>query len=523
MDPYLFIVIALLVLAVVDLIVGVSNDAINFLNSAIGSKAASRRTIFFIASAGVFIGATFSTGMMEIARNGIFNPSFFSFQDIMVIFMAVMLTDILVLDLFNTLGMPTSTTVSIVFELLGASFVTGLLMIANNPNHAGLGILDLINYSKSLEIISGIFISIAIAFSIGGTVQWLARFLFTFHYKKRLKVYGAPFAGVALSVIVYFLLVKGLKSATFVSADFAALVESHSLTIILFTFVIATALTFGLQRLWKVNPLKIVVLTGTFALAMAFAGNDLVNFIGVPITGYKSYNLWHASGLPASEFIMTALAKGVKEVETPSAMLYGAGLIMVLTLWFSSKAKKVSDTELKLGSQSEVHERFRPNRLSHGIVKAASHLGKTLRNFMPRKTNVYINWRFRLLTIDDKDKTPFDLVRASVNLMIASTLIAFASSMKLPLSTTYVSFMVAMGSSLADRAWGSGSAPHRVAGVLNVIAGWFLTAAGAFIGAGLMALLIYFGGPWIAAVLFGIALLVLIRSNLPQRLRKKQI
>lgn len=520
MDPYLFIVIALLILAVVDLIVGVSNDAVNFLNSAIGSKAASRRTIFIIAAAGVFIGATFSTGMMEVARKGIFNPSFFSFQDIMVIFMAVMLTDILILDIFNTLGMPTSTTVSIVFELLGASVVTGLLMIANSPDHSDLSILDLINYSKSIEIISGIFISIAIAFSVGAIVQWLARFLFTFHYKKRLRVYGAPFAGVALSVIVYFLLVKGLKSATFIPSDFANLVSDHSLTIILLTFIVATGVTFMLQRLWKVNPLRIVVLTGTFALAMAFAGNDLVNFIGVPITGFQSYNLWHASGLPASEYGMSALVNAVK---TPSVMLYAAGLIMVLTLWFSSKAKKVTDTELKLGSQGEVHERFRPNKLSHGIVKAASHLGKAFRNFMPRKTNVYINWRFRLLTIDEKDKPAFDLVRASVNLMIASTLIAFASSMKLPLSTTYVSFMVAMGSSLADRAWGSGSAPHRVAGVLNVVAGWFLTAAGAFVGAGLMALLIYFGGPWIAAVLFGISLIVLIRSNLPQRLRRKQI
>ncbi len=520
MDPYLFIVIALLILAVVDLIVGVSNDAVNFLNSAIGSKVGSRRTIFIIAAAGVFIGATFSTGMMEVARKGIFNPSFFSFQDIMVIFMAVMLTDILILDLFNSLGMPTSTTVSIVFELLGASVVTGLLMIANSPDHAGLSILDLINYSKSIEIISGIFISIAVAFSVGAIVQWLGRFLFTFHYKKRLRMYGAPFAGVALSVIVYFLLVKGLKSATFISSNFAEYVSNHSLTIIIFTLITATGVTFILQRVWKINPLRIVVFTGTFALAMAFAGNDLVNFIGVPITGYQSYNLWHASGLPASEYGMSALVDSVK---TPGVMLYAAGLIMVLTLWFSSKAKKVTDTELKLGSQGEVQERFRPNRLSHGIVKAASLLGKVFRNFMPRKTNVYINWRFRLLTIDEKDKPAFDLVRASVNLMIASTLIAFASSMKLPLSTTYVSFMVAMGSSLADRAWGSGSAPHRVAGVLNVIAGWFLTAAGAFIGAGLIALLIYFGGPWIAAVLFGIAIIVLIRSNLPLRLRKKQI
>ena len=520
MDPYLIIVIALLILAVVDLIVGVSNDAVNFLNSAIGSKVASRRTIFMIAAAGVFIGATFSTGMMEVARKGIFNPSYFSYQDIMVIFMAVMLTDILILDLFNTLGMPTSTTVSIVFELLGASVVTGLLMIANNPDNASLGILDVINYQKATVIISGIFISIAIAFSVGAIVQWFSRFLFTFHYKKRLRSYGAPFAGVALSVIFYFLLVKGLKSATFITTEFADSITSHVLTIMISTFILATLITFVLQRIWKINPLRIVVLTGTFALAMAFAGNDLVNFIGVPITGYQSYGLWQASGLAAREFGMSALANAVA---TPSIMLYGAGLIMVLTLWFSSKAKRVTDTEVKLGSQGLVNERFRPNRLSHGIVKAASLLGRVFRNFMPRKTNVYINWRFRLLTIDEKDKPAFDLVRASVNLMIASTLIAFASSLKLPLSTTYVSFMVAMGSSLADRAWGSASAPHRVAGVLNVIGGWFLTAAGAFIGAGIMALIIYFGGPWIACIMFIIALIVLVKSNLPQRLRKRQI
>lgn len=519
MDPYFIIVIALLILAALDLIVGVSNDAVNFLNSAIGSKVAPRQVIFGIAAAGVFVGAMFSTGMMEIARKGIFNPSFFSFQDIMVIFMAVMLTDILILDLFNTLGLPTSTTVSIVFELLGASVVTGLLMLANSPE-SHLGILDVINYQKAVEIISGIFLSIVIAFSIGALVQWLSRFIFTFHYKERLRRYGAPFTGLALSVIIYFLLVKGLKGASFVTDDFAKYIEGHALLIMVVTFIGFSLLTFILQRLWKINPLRIVVLTGTFSLAMAFAGNDLVNFIGVPITGFESYKHWIASGVEASAFGMSALAE---KVQTPWYMLYPAGIIMVLTLWFSSKARKVTDTELKLGSQEAVQERFKPNRLSHGIVNAARRLGNFAKTSFSRKTNVYINWRFRLLTVDEKNKPAFDLVRASVNLMVASVLIAFASSLQLPLSTTYVSFMVAMGSSLADRAWGSGSAPHRVAGVLNVIGGWFLTAAGAFTGAGLMALLIYFGGPWLAMGLFVLALIVLIRSNLPRAISKRQI
>lgn len=519
MEPYFYLVIALLVLAVLDLVVGVSNDAVNFLNSAIGSKVASRRTIITIAALGVFIGAAFSSGMMEIARKGIFNPVHFSYEDVMVIFMAVMITDILILDLFNSLGLPTSTTVSIVFELLGASVVTGLLMIANTDSKAALSIFEVINHEKATQIIIGIFLSVGIAFTVGASVQWISRLLFTFHIKDRIKKYGPPFAGMAISVITYFLLVKGLKGAAFVPEKFANQVANNGAFIIGITFVAATILTFILQRLAKINPLKIVVLLGTFSLAMAFAGNDLVNFIGVPITGFQSYGLWIESGLEASQFQMSALSDAVK---TPGPMLYLAGLIMVLTLWFSSKAKKVTDTELKLSSQHEVDQRFKPNFISHAIVKASTKIGNAVQKMISRKTNVYINRRFRLVPlVVEIDKPAFDLVRASVNLMVASVLIAFASSLKLPLSTTYVSFMVAMGSSLADRAWGSGSAPQRVAGVLNIIGGWFLTAAGAFTAAGLMALLIYYGGPWVAMGLFVIALLVLVRSNLPRALNKK--
>lgn len=519
MDYYFIFVICLLVLAIADLVVGVSNDAVNFLNSALGSKVASRQTIFIIASLGVFIGAAFSSGMMEIARKGIFNPQFFTFEHLMVIFMAVMITDVLLLDLFNTLGLPTSTTVSIVFELLGASMVVGLLMIASDDSHKAQQLLEVINYQKAGEIIIGIFASIGIAFVVGSSVQWFSRLLFTFRIKDRIKKYGPPFAGLAIAVIIYFLLVKGMKGAVFIPEELARDIESHSLSIIGITFVFGTIITFILHRLANVNPLKIVVLLGTFSLAMAFAGNDLVNFIGVPITGFQSYQVWIASGLPASELYMDAL---IADVKTPELMLYAAGVVMVLTLWLSSKSMKVSETEIKLSSQHEVAERFKPNFVSRAIVNFFSKIGSFVQKMLSRKTTVLINKRFRFSpVVVEIDKPAFDLVRASVNLMVASVLIAFASSLKLPLSTTYVSFMVAMGSSLADRAWGADSAPHRVAGVLNVIAGWFLTAAGAFTAAGLVALMIFYGGVWIALGLFVIAIIILIRSNLPAALNKK--
>jgi len=510
---YLTFVIVLFALPISDLIVGVSNDAVNFLNSAIGSKVAPRRVIFSIAAAGVFVGASFSSGMMEVARKGIFNPEFFSFADVMVIFMAVMITDILLLDLFNTLGMPTSTTVSIVFELLGASVVTGLLAIYANADVAS-SIWELINYEKASQIIAGIFLSVGVAFTIGAIVQFFTRLLFTFRFEKRLKKYGALFAGFAISIIVYFMLVKGIKGAVFVTPEVAESVNDNGFRIVLITFSVSVVLVFLLQRFFKINPLKLVVLLGTFSLAMAFAGNDLVNFIGVPITGYQSYTMWINSGLGAENFMMSSLSKAVS---APPLMLYGAGIIMVLTLWFSAKAKKVTETSVNLGAQGIVEERFRPNILSRGIVSSANAFAGFFNGLVNRKASAIVNWRFRSLRERDVDRPAFDLVRASVNLMIASILIAFASSLKLPLSTTYVSFMVAMGASLADRAWGEGSAPYRVAGVVNVIGGWFLTALGAFTAAGIIALCIYFGGFWVTIILFIVALFVLIKSNLPKK------
>lgn len=508
MDSYLLLVIALLILAVGDLIVGVSNDAVNFLTSAIGSKVASRKTIIIIAAAGVFVGAAFSSGMMEVARKGIFNPSFFSFADVMVIFMAVMITDLILLDTFNTLGLPTSTTVSIVFELLGASVMVGFVMLKSGV-HPELGLLDLINTSKAVQIIGGIFLSIVVAFSVGAASQWLSRLLFTFKEKRGIKKYGAVFGGLCMTIIIYFLLIKGIKGADFGEGINNFFKQSAS-TIVLYSLGVSTIIFFILQKAFDINPLKVVVLAGTFSLAMAFAGNDLVNFIGVPITGFQSYGMWQESGVAADAYSMSALAEAV---QTPKILLFAAGLIMVVTLWFSAKAQKVTDTSVNLGSQGAVDERFKPNFISTGVIKAANGLNSIFTSIIPNTALRRIDKRFHYEAILEEDMPAFDLVRAAVNLVIASILIAFASSLKLPLSTTYVSFMVAMGASLADRAWGKGSAPYRVAGVVNVIGGWFVTAAAAFTLAALISLAIYFGGNYIALALFFVALIAMYRSN----------
>lgn len=510
MDSYQILVIALLTLAVADLIVGVSNDAVNFLTSAIGSKVAGRRTILIIAAVGVFIGAAFSSGMMEVARKGIFNPQFYSFADVMIIFLAVMITDIILLDTFNSLGLPTSTTVSIVFELLGASVMVGWLMLADGRTDVG-GLAELINTSKATEIIAGIFISIGVAFSVGALAQWLSRILFTFNVGRNLARYGALYSGVAMTFIIYFLLIKGMKGAVFVSAEMADYIHSHSMLIVGISFAVSTLVLLLLQKTADINPLKIVVLAGTFSLAMAFAGNDLVNFIGVPIAGYESYRSFMDSGMEAGEFMMTSLAQ---PRQASGMMLYIAGAIMVITLWLSAKARKVTDTSINLGAQGEVSEKFKPNLVSNAIITAANAFSNFFTAVVPNRTLEYINSRLSLVGINMEQRPAFDLVRASVNLMIASILIAFASSLKLPLSTTYVSFMVAMGTSLADRAWGSKSAPYRVAGVVSVIGGWFVTAAAAFLAAAVIALVIYYGGNYVGIALVIIALIILVNTNL---------
>lgn len=520
MDFYLIAVVVLFALAISDLMVGVSNDAVNFLNSAVGSKVATRRTIMVVASLGIFVGATFSSGMMEIARKGIFNPEHFFLSEIMVIFLAVMITDIILLDLFNTFGMPTSTTVSIVFELLGAAVVVSLIKIAT----AGAGIDALgqyINSEKALLIISGIVLSVVVAFTIGVLVQYVSRLLFSFTYEKRMKLIGAVWAGFALTALSYFLVIKGLKGASFVSDGFLAWVQTNTTLILLILFVAWTVV--GQVLIWlKVNILRLIVLMGTFALAMAFAGNDLVNFIGVPIAGFESFRAWTGSGVAADAYAMEALTQPVR---TDSLLLLAAGLIMVLTLWFSKKARSVTETEVNLGRQDEGLERFKPNGLARMIVRLSRDAGGVARALVPRRwlRAAEANFAYpEAARVSNPDPPAFDLVRASVNLTVASMLIALATSLKLPLSTTYVSFMVAMGTSLADRAWDRESAVYRVAGVLSVVGGWFLTAVIAFSASGFFAFLIYHFGAWALAALLGVVVFSIVRSVIVHRSREQE-
>lgn len=484
-DFYLIVVVILFVLAVSDLIVGVSNDAVNFLNSSIGSRVASRKVIMIVASIGIFVGATFSSGMMEVARSGVFNPQFFTFSEVMVLFLAVMITDVILLDLFNTFGMPTSTTVSIVFELLGAAVMLAIIkLIATGDSLSSIS--EFINMGKAMRIITGIFLSIAVAFTTGAIVQYLSRLLFTFNYTNKKKIVGVLWASLALSSLTYFLLLKGVKGASFVSDDFITWVKSNTILLFAGSFVVWVGVMYLMTRL-RINIFRIVVLFGTFSLAMAFAGNDLVNFIGVPIAGLESFVAWDGTGILPDSFNMAFLKQPVR---TNSMLLLLAGTVMVLTLWFSKKAQSVTETEVNLSRQSDGQERFSPNGLAQGLVRGANHLSAISQRFIPA------SWaekaRISFMPPEKKDdKASFDLIRASVNLTTASILVAFATSLKLPLSTTYVSFMVAMGSSLADRAWGRESAVYRVAGVIRVISGWFATAAIAFTVAALFALLIF--------------------------------
>lgn len=522
-EYYLIIVILLFALAISDLIVGVSNDAVNFLNSAVGSKVAPRNVIMIVASLGIFVGATFSSGMMEVARKGIFNPEYFVFAEVMVIFLAVMLTDIILLDLFNTFGMPTSTTVSIVFELLGATVAVSILKItAAGASLSTLG--DHINSSSALAIISGIFISVGIAFVVGTLLQYLSRLLFTFQYERRMDWVGSLWSGLALTFLTYFLLIKGIKGASFVSEAFIAWVKNNTLLLILISFAFWSILMQAILMAFKINILRIVVLFGTFSLAMAFAGNDLVNFIGVPIAGFESFNAWSASGAGAEDFNMAVLGKPVR---TKTILLLMAGIVMVLTLWFSRKAQSVTETEVNLGRQDEGAERFSPNLLSRSIVRYTRGLGRGVQWIVPNAWIKKAEESFRMPegkaeNEGGHDAAAFDLVRASVNLTVASMLIAFATSLKLPLSTTYVSFMVAMGTSLADRAWGRDSAVYRVAGVLNVIGGWFLTAFIAFGASAIFAWAIYVYKGWAIGALVIMAIIFISRTFLLHRRLEKE-
>ena len=513
---YILMIAALAILAIADLVVGVSNDAVNFLNSAIGSKAVSFKTIMIVASLGVAFGALSSSGMMEVARKGIFMPSEFYFNEIMIIFMAVMITDILLLDFFNTLGMPTSTTVSIVFELLGAAVVMSLIKISTSDSQTIADLGQYINTAKATEIILGILLSVVVAFSIGAFVQYNTRLLLTFNFEQKAKWVSALFGGIAATAITYFILIKGLKGASFVSGDFKLFISENAMIIVALSFIFWTALCSLITAVFKMSVYKFIIIIGTFAIAMAFAGNDLVNFIGVPIAAWQSYEAWVASGVPATEFSMEVMSK---KVPTPSLLLFLAGLVMVLTLWFSKKAKRVLKTSLDLSNQDSVKERFESNFLSRGIVRFSTVISKYHGTILPKKIQDKIEKQFEkpkvLKLVDKHQELPaFDMVRASVNLMVASILISIATSMKLPLSTTYVTFMVAMGTSLADRAWGRESAVYRIAGVLNVIGGWFFTAFSAFVASGIIAYLIYLGGNLMIAILLLITVLLLVRNYL---------
>ena len=522
-DPYILMLVALAVLAIVDLVVGVSNDAVNFLNSAIGSKAISIRNIMIIASLGVFFGAVTSSGMMEVARKGIFNPGMFMFQDIMFIFMAVMITDILLLDVFNTLGMPTSTTVSIVFELLGAAVAISLIKISANDSETVSAIWSYINYETASKIIFGILLSVVVAFSVGAIVQFVSRLIYSFNFEKRASYVNALFGGFAITEITYFIVIKGLKGTPFYK-DVKHLIEDNTLLIIAASFVAWTLISQLLIKAFKVNVLKLIIGVGTFSLAMAFSGNDLVNFIGVPIAAWNSYEAWSVSGVEAGAFEMGVLAK---KVPSNVWLLLIAGGIMVVTLWTSSKAKNVIKTGIDLSRQGEGHEKFQPNPLSRVVVRAAMGVNAGLSYVFPKKTLAYVDSKFQKPVIElTKDRTyempAFDLVRASVNLIVAGILISIATSMKLPLSTTYVTFMVAMGTSLADRAWGRESAVYRVAGVINVVGGWFLTAITAFIAAAIVAYLISWDMAMIP-VLLGLVAFLITRNTLIHRKKTKEV
>ncbi|MFD1161077.1 inorganic phosphate transporter [Hwangdonia seohaensis] len=533
---YLYMIIALAFLAIADLVVGVSNDAVNFLNSAIGSKAISFKTIMIVASIGVAVGAVFSSGMMEVARKGIFNPGEFMFDEIMIIFMAVMITDILLLDFFNSVGMPTSTTVSIVFELLGAAVAMALIKIgADGGNFSD--VINYINTSKASQIIFGILLSVVVAFTIGAVVQWVARVLLSYNFEKKAAWVGALFGGLALTAITYFIFMKGLKGTSYAKESFDILggetmnnfLESQVLFITLVSLVFWSLLAYALIHYFKTNVYKLIIIVGTFALALAFAGNDLVNFIGVPIAAYNAYEAWSASflssGTLATDFSMEILAE---KVPTNNWLLFGAGMIMVLTLWFSTKAKNVVKTSLDLSSQGETKERFQPNFLSRGFVRSAMLMSQMSEYILPKPWQDKIEKQFEAPVAKvSKDKAKelpaFDLVRAAVNLMVAAVLISIATSYKLPLSTTYVTFMVAMGTSLADRAWGAESAVYRVAGVINVIGGWFFTAFSAFTAAALVAYLLNLNIKVMFPILLLVAIALLIRSTVAHNKKSNEV
>jgi len=519
MEPiYTIIVIILMILAVSGLAVGVSNDAVNFLNSALGSKAASRRVIFTVASIGIIIGAMTSSGMMEVARSGVFHPEMFSFREVMMLFLGVMFANVILLDLFNTFGLPTSTTVSLVFGLLGAAVAVTTVKISGDPALTASDMGDFINSGKTLAIVGGILASVVIAFVAGAIVMFVSRLIFSFRYQKVLNRFGWIWCGIAFTAIIYFAVFKGLKDSGLLSREFMEMIQSNMALSLLVVFAASSILMFILQR-FKVNILKITILAGTFSLALAFAGNDLVNFIGVPIAGLDSYKIVAAAG-GDDTMLMGQLNDPVR---ANHLLLLAAGVIMVITLWTSKKAQSVSDTEINLAKQDEGTERFGSTAFSRTIVRGAVNVNKWYEDHAPQSFQRAINKRFLPLRPREKaGRAHFDLIRATVNLTVASILIAMATSLKLPLSTTYVTFMVAMGSSLADKAWGRESAVYRITGVVTVIAGWFVTALVAFLIAMVVTYVLMWGGTVSIIIISVLCILMFIQSSVTHKKREKK-
>lgn len=515
---YLGIVIFLFMLAVFDLLVGVSNDAVNFMNSAVGAKVANFKTIVIVASIGVFAGAVLSNGMMDIARHGIFQPVNFSFYEIMCILLAVMVTDVVLLDVFNTLGLPTSTTVSMVFELLGGTFILAILKIVGDETGL-LTLGDMMNTEKALSVIMGIFLSVAIAFIAGTFVQYISRLIFSFNYKKNLSWTIGIFGGIAVTSLSYFMLIKGLKSAPFMTPESLAWISENTTLLVVGCFITFTLLMQILH--WcRVNVFKIIVLLGTFSLALAFAGNDLVNFIGVPLAGFSAYTDYvaNSNGVGIHDFMMTSLMSSAK---TPAIFLFASGLIMVYALATSKKAKNVIKTSVDLARQKEGDEMFGSSALARTIVRRANNINDFLKRVIPVGMRRWIDSRFNKDEVILENGAAFDLVRAAVNLVLSGLLIIIGTTMKLPLSTTYVTFIVAMGTSLADRAWSRESAVYRITGMLSVIGGWFITAFVAFTICALVTFIMFYTSFVGMFIFIVVAVVLLVRSNIKYSKKEK--
>jgi phosphate/sulfate permease len=521
---YILLVGILFIFAIFDLVVGVSNDAVNFLNSAIGSKVAPFWAIMIIASLGVLGGAISSDGMMEVARKGIFVPSMFTFHDVMIIFIGVMLTDVILLNSFNSLGLPTSTTVSIVFELLGGAVSMAIINL-NTLQKPLSDIFQYIQTDSAIKIIGGIFLAIIVAFIVGAIVQWLVRLLFSFNYEKNIKRYGSLFGGISVTVLTYFMIIKGAKHASFMTPEFKNYISENITMVLIYSILGWTVIIQILHSLLKMNILKFVVLAGTFSLALAFAGNDLVNFIGVPLAGLSSFNEFMSTGGTNETFFMNALAEPVK---TPTVFLLLAGMIMVVTLWLSKKARSVTQTSLNLSDQTAGEEQFGSSVFARVIVRSAVNTSQKFGKYIPGNVKQFVSQRFEMPK--EKKSSPtsksealsFDLLRAAVNLIVASMLITLGTSLQLPLSTTYVTFMVAMATSFSDGAWGRETAVYRITGVLTVIAGWFLTAFIAFTFCAIVVYIIHIGGIYALLALFVIAIIVLVKSKIFKSKKEKE-